>query len=111
MATIYTIRYKFLDEIGEKGWRDSLVCVYEQGTPSGDNLQHALDVANDEDDWSGVDKLLTAMFKLKDDDIAFYYDTSDLEDGATNRALALVVELQKSNDILIDDIRCIDVYE
>lgn len=111
MATIYEIRYKYLDELGDKGWRTSDICVYEVGTPSGDNLQHALDIANEEDDFSGVDKLLTAMFKLKDDDIVFYYDISDIEDGATNRALALVVELQKNFDILIDDIRCIDVYE
>lgn len=111
MASIYEIEYKFDDEWSEDRWRTGVVCVYETGTPSGDNLQHALDLANEDDDWSGVDKLLTAMFDLKDDDIVFYYDISDMRESNTSRLTRLAVELQKNFDIIINDIGMVDTYE
>lgn len=105
MASIYEIEYKYADEYskGEPS-HNALVCVYETGTVEGDTIQYALDKANEDDDWSGVDKLMGTLFGLKDEDICFYYDISDIEDGATNRALALVPELQKNFDIVIEDI-------
>lgn len=105
MASIYEIEYKYADEYikGEPS-HNALVCVYETGSVEGDTIQYALDKANGDDDWSGVDKLMGALFGLKDEDICFYYDISDIEDGATNRALALVPELQKNFGIVIEDI-------
>ena len=111
MASIYEIDYKFDSEWRDDGWRTGLVCVYETGTPSGDNLQHALDLANEDDDWSGVDKLLTTMFDLKDEDIAFYYDISDMRESGTSRLTRLAVELQKNFDIIINDIEMGEDYE
>lgn len=111
MASIYEIEYKFDDEWNEDKWRTGLVCVYETGTPSGDNLEHAFELANEDDDWSGVDTLLTAMFELKDDDIVFYYDISDMRESNTSRLTRLAVELQKNFDIIINDIGMVESYE
>lgn len=111
MAGIYEIEYKFEDEMRDDGWRTGLVLVYETGTASGDNIQHALDLANEDDDWSGVDKLLKAMFKLEDDSIAFYYDMNDMDERNTSKLTRLAVELQKNFDIIINDIGMVDTYE
>lgn len=105
MASIYEIEYRYSDEYkANEKTHNAFVCVYETGTAEGDTIQYALDKANEDDDFSGVDKLLGRLFGLKDEDICFYYDISDIEDGATNRALALVPELQKSFGIVIEDI-------
>ena len=111
MASIYEIEYKFEDERADDGWRTGLVLVYETGTASGDNIQHALDCANEDDDWSGVDKLLKAMFKLDDDSIVFYYDINDMDERNTSKLTRLAVELQKNFYIIINDIGMVDTYE
>lgn len=112
MASIYEIEYRYYDEfVSNTECHNALVCVYETGTPSGDNLQHALDLANDDGNWSGVDTLLTAMFDLKDDDIVFYYDINDMRESNTSRLTRLAVELQKNFDIIINDIEMVEMYE
>ena len=60
--------------------------------------------ANEDDDWSGVDKLMGALFGLKDEDICFYFDVSNIIDKGTSRLTKLVPELQKDFDIVIKDI-------
>lgn len=105
MASIYEIEYKFSDELNESGWRNSNLCVYETGTPSGDTIAHALELANEDGDFAGVDKLLGKMFGLCDDDIAFYFDRAGIEDES------LVLELQYSFDIIINDLTEVDKYE
>ena len=104
MASIYEIKYKFKDELNEGGWRTSYVCVYETDTAEGDTIQHTLDLANEDGDFTGVDKLMGKLFGLKDEDIAFYFDISDIVDRGTSRLTRLVPELQKSFDIVINDI-------
>ena len=112
MATIYNIRFRYSEEYKKnEPEHNARVCVYEVGTPSGDTLEHAFECANEDDDWTPVDNLLSKMFGLKDDDINFYYDISDIEGGATNRALAVVPELQKEFGIVITDIKVEDVYD
>ena len=109
MASIYEIEYKYADEYikGEPS-HNALVCVYETGTAEGDTIQYALDKANEDGDFSGVDDLLGRLFGLKDEDICFYYDTNDLKrEGvyySTSRLTRLVPELQKDFDIVIKDI-------
>lgn len=105
MASIYEIEYKFEDELNESGWRNSNLCVYETGTPSGDTIDHALELANEDSDWSGVDNMLGKMFGLRDDDIVFYFDRAGIEDES------LVLELQHDFDIIINDLKEVDKYE
>lgn len=105
MASIYEIEYKYADEYikGEPS-HNALVCVYETGSVEGDTIQYALDKANEDDDWSGVDKLMGTLFGLKDEDICFYFDVSNILDKGTSRLTKLVPELQKDFDIVIKDI-------
>lgn len=105
MASIYEIEYKYADEYikGEPS-HNCFVCVYETGSVEGDTIQYALDKANEDGDWSGLDKLLGKLFGLKDEDICFYFDVSDIVDKGTSRLTRLVPELQKSFDIVINDI-------
>ena len=105
MASIYEIEYKYADEYikGEPS-HNALVCVYETGSAEGDTIQYALDKANEDDDWSGVDKLMGKLFGLKDEDICFYFDISNILDKGTSRLTKLVPELQKDFDIVIKDI-------
>ena len=105
MASIYEIEYKYADEYikGEPS-HNALVCVYETGTVEGDTIQYALDKANEDDDWSGVDKLMGALFGLKDEDICFYFDVSNIIDKGTSRLTKLVPELQKDFGIVVKDI-------
>jgi len=105
MASIYEIEYKFEDELNESGWRNSNLCVYEAGTPSGDTIDHALELANEDGDFTGVDNMLGKMFGLRDDDIAFYFDRAGIEDES------LVLELQRDFDIIINDLKEVDKYE
>lgn len=105
MASIYEIEYKFDDELNESGWRNSNLCVYETGTPSGDTIDHALELANEDGDFTGVDNMLGKMFGLRDDDIAFYFDRAGIEDKS------LVLELQRDFDIIINDLTEVDKYE
>lgn len=108
---MYEIDYKFYDELQDSGSRTGLVIVYETGTPSGDTLQHALDCANEDGDFSGVDKLLLKMFDVRDDDVVFYYDLSDMEDTGTSRQTKLAVELQNSFDIVVNDIGIVSQFD
>lgn len=105
MASIYEIEYKYADEYikGEPS-HNALVCVYETGTVEGDTIQYALDKANEDGDWSGVDKLMGALFGLKDEDICFYFDVSNILKEGASRLTKLVPELQKDFDIVIKDI-------
>lgn len=105
MANIYEIEYKYADEYikGEPS-HNALVCVYETGTDEGDKIQAALDQANETDDWSVVDKILTTLFDVKDDYVCFYFDINDILDKGTSRLTKLVPELQKDFGIVIKDI-------
>lgn len=105
MASIYEIEYKYADEYikGEPS-HNALVCVYETGSVEGDTIQYALDKANEDGDWSGVDKLMVALFGLKDEDICFYFDVSNILKEGGSRLTKLVPELQKDFDIVIKDI-------
>lgn len=105
MASIYEIEYKYADEYikGEPS-HNALVCVYETGSVEGDTIQYALDKANEDGDWSGVDKLMGALFGLKDEDICFYFDVSNILKEGASRLTKLVPELQKDFDIVIKDI-------
>lgn len=109
MASIYEIEYLFEGELGSEResstWRNSDLCVYETGTPSGDTIAHALELANEDGDFAGVDKLLGKMFGLCDGDIAFYFDRAGIEDES------LVLEIQHSFDIIINDLTEVDKYE
>lgn len=106
MASIYEIEYRYDDEYkADDPTHNAFVCVYDSSeVGAGETIHYALEKAHEDGDWTGLDKLLGKLFDLKDDDICFYYDISDIEDGATNRALALVPELQKNFDIVIEDI-------
>ena len=105
MVSIYEIEYKYADEYikGEPS-HNAFVCVYETGMGEGDIIQSALDKANEDDSWSGVNKLMGKLFGLKGEDIAFYFDLSDIKDDGTSRMTKLVPELQKDFDIVIKDI-------
>ena len=98
MASIYEIEYKFEDELNESGWRTSNLCVYDSSeVGAGETIQYALDKANEDDDWSGVDKLMGKLFGLKDDDIAFYFDRNGVEDGG------IISQVERDFDIIIND--------
>lgn len=99
MIKTYGIQYKFDDELSEKGWRNSVIVVYDAGTSSdGAILQHALNCASEDDDYSGVDKVLE-KYGTKDDDVVFYFDNTGIADES------LVLELQHDFGIVINDIQ------
>lgn len=105
MASIYEIEYRYDDEYkADEPTHNALVCVYETGSAEGDTIQYALDRADEDSDWSGVDKLLGRLFGLKDEDICFYFDISSIKDTGTSRLTQLVPELQKDFDIVIEGV-------
>lgn len=106
MASIYEIKYRYADEYkANEPTHNALVCVYEgDEVGAGETIGYALDKANEDDDWSGVDKLMRALFGLKDEDICFYFDVSNIIDKGTSRLTKLVPELQKDFGIVIKDI-------
>ena len=106
MASIYEIEYRYADEYkANEPTHNCYVCVYEgDEVGTGETIGYALDKANEDGDWSGLDKLLGKLFGLKDEDICFYFDVSDIVDKGTSRLTRLVPELQKSFDIVINDI-------
>lgn len=94
----YEIKYKYEDELKEKGWRNSLIVVYDSSNNTeGATFDHALNLASEDGDYSGVDKLL-APLGVNDEDIVFYFDRAGIEDES------LVLELQHDFDIVINDI-------
>ena len=112
MASVYEIEYRYADEYkADEPTHNCNVVVYETGTPSGDSIEHAMECANEDGDFTGVDKLLGTMFGLKDEDICFYFDISDIKDTGTSRLTRLVPELQKGFGIVIENIWVGDVYE
>lgn len=99
MIKTYEIRYKCKDELSEKGWRNSIVVVYDSGTSAdGATLQHALDCASEDGDFSGVDKVLEKC-GTKDAEVVFYFDNTGIEN------VSLVLELQHDFGIVINDIQ------
>lgn len=90
---VYEIEYRYSDE---DEYHNAYVLVYKTGTVLGDTIQHALDCANDDGDWAGLDKLLYDHYELCDDDICFYFDES-------NNIRGLEKELELSFDIRIKD--------
>ena len=105
MASIYEIEYRYADEYkADEPTHNCYVCVYETGSAEGDTIQYALDKANEDGDFSGVDDLLGRLFGLKDEDICFYFDISSVRDTGTSRLTLLVPELQKDFDIVIENI-------
>lgn len=71
---IYQIKFRYSDE---EDFRDAYVLVYQTGTVLGDTIAHALDEADEDGDYSGLDKLLYDHYGLTDGGICFYYDTDD----------------------------------
>lgn len=105
MASIYEIEFRYDDEYkANKETHNAFVCVYETGTAEGDTIQQAQEWACEDGDYAGLDKLLENLFSLKDDDICFYFDITDIKDTGTSRLTKLVPELQKSFGIVINDI-------
>ena len=106
MASIYEIEYRYADEYKEdEPTHNCYVCVYEGDEVGvGETIDYALERANEDGDFSGVDNLMSKLFGLKDEDICFYFDISDTIDKGTSRLTRLVTELQKSFDIVINDI-------
>ena len=103
MIKIYEIRYKFNDDLPEKGWRNSTVVVYDAFTSAdGAILQHALDRADKDGDYSGVDKILE-KYGTKDDEVVFYFGNTGIENES------LVLELQRDLDIIINNIHFITI--
>lgn len=96
MNTLYEIEYLFTDELREGGWRSSNIIVYDTSTVLGETIQHALDCANEDDDWSGVDNVMTRHFGVKDDEVAFYFDRNGVEDES------LWLEVQSDHDVVIN---------
>lgn len=93
-SKIYEIEYHYDDE---SEWHNAYILIYATGTPLGDTIQHALDCADDDGDWSDVDKLLLKHYGLKDDDICFYFDRNGIEDES------LILEIEHDFDIVIND--------
>lgn len=105
MADIYEVEYKYLDELEDKNsrWHEALACIYDSTkVGAGETIQYALDKAREDGDYSGVDKLLTKLYGLTDEDICFYYDVSELDD----RGLVFVaIGLQRNFDIILNEIK------
>lgn len=94
---LYEIEYQYLDSLND-GWRRANIIIYDSSVVGeGETIDYALARANEEDDWSGVDKLMTSLYGLKDEDICFYFDRNGIEDES------LMLEIQKSFDIIIND--------
>ena len=94
----YEIEYKYEDELDEKRWRTSIVVVYDSSNNTeGATFQHALDCANEDGDYSGVNRLLE-KYGTNDDEVAFYFDKAGISDES------LVLEIQHDFDIVINDI-------
>ena len=106
MANIYEIEYRYADEYKtNEPIHNCYVCVYDSGeVGAGETIQYALGKHSEDGDTSGLDKLLGKLFGLKDEDICFYFDLADIRDEGTSRMTKLVCELQKSFDIVINDI-------
>jgi len=106
MASIYEIEYRYAGEYrANEPTHNAFVCVYEgDEVGEGETIGYALSRANEDGDFSGVDDLLGRLFGLKDEDICFYFDVSNMKDEGTSRLTRLVPELQKSFDIVISNI-------
>ena len=95
---LYEIQFKYLDALNEP-WHTANVVAYDS---EGDGKELSEALSNE--DFDKADKILLDAFDLRDDDICFYYDWvfANAEDG--RNACTLVLELQKSHDILVNDI-------
>lgn len=74
----YEIEYRFEDELDDKYEfnRNSDVIVYNGSKVGwGETFGYAMNKADKDGDYSGVDKLLDKMYGLDDEHVAFYYDT------------------------------------
>lgn len=94
----YEIEYKYEDELKEKGWRNSIIVVYDSSNNTeGATFQHALDLASEDGDYSGVDKLLKHL-GTSDEEVVFYFDRAGISTES------LVLEIQHDFDIVINNI-------
>ena len=110
MTGLYEIEYKFLDELNEPNWRVSDIVVYDSSEVGfGETLEYAFEKANEDDDFSGVDKLLRKMYDVDDDSVAFYLDLNNIAEGGTSKSTKLVSELQQSHGIIVKDINYIQM--
>lgn len=107
---LYEISFKYLDSLKED-WHSAQVVVYDHNTVLGETFMYALEKADEEGEWDGVDRLLGKYLGTKDDEVCFYFDIADLNDSGAGRWTMLVPELQQSHDIIIKDIACIDWQE
>lgn len=103
MEGLYEIEFRYLDALNEP-WHTANVVIYDSNTAFGANLRHAMDVADEDGDFGGVDKLLLSTFGVKDDDICFYLDLKYVDDSGAGRDTAKVLELQRGFDILVNNI-------
>lgn len=107
MEGLYQIEFKYLGSLNEP-WHTANVVVYDTMSAFGANVQHALDVANDDGDYSGLDKLLQKTLDVKDDEVIYYLDLHYVDDSSMGRETAMVLEIQRSMDILINAIDCVE---
>lgn len=104
---LYEIEFKYLDSLKED-WHTAQVVVYDHLTVAGETFAYALDNAESEGDWDGVDKLLTKQLGTNDEEVCFYFDLADLNEYGEERLAMLVPELQNSHDIIIKNIACVN---
>lgn len=91
---IYEIEYRYSDE---DEFHNAYVLIYETGTVLGDTIQHAMDCADEDGDWAGLDKLLYDHYGLSDGDICFYVDVTVADEGDAKK------DLEQSFDIIVKD--------
>lgn len=96
MNTLYEVEYLYLDELNEKGWRNAYFVVYDTSTVLGETIQHALDCLNEDDDTSGLDKVLMEHFGVRDDEVSYYFDRNGVEDES------LWLEIQADQDCIVN---------
>lgn len=70
-SKVWELEYRYSDE---DEFHNAYIVIYYTGEPLGDTIDHALELANEDDDWSGVDKLLGTVFGISDSDVCFYFE-------------------------------------
>ena len=91
---IYEIEYHYSDE---DEFHNCYVCVYDSSkVGAGETIAYTLKNADEDGDYSGLDKLLYNLFGLGDESICFYYDIQDA-------VWDLKTSLERCYDIVIKD--------
>lgn len=90
---IYEIEFRYNDE---EDFHYAYILIYDTSTIFGETIQHALDCVSEDDDTSGLDKLLYDHFQLDDAQICWYFDVNDM-------AWDLKTSIERCYDIEIKD--------